>query len=127
MRACSATLTALSAIMITVAEAPAAVAQNFSFSTSKEFVAACHGASPPEECLNALMHVELVVNSRDDPNNTCDGGTDALLKAESNAELNRLLTERVVKVVTWLKQHTEYDSLSYGDGIWSGLKGVYCR
>ena len=49
------------------------------------------------------------------------------MKAESNAELNRLLTERVVKVVTWLKQHTEYDSLSYGDGIWSGLKGVYCR
>ena len=52
------------------------------------------------------MHVELVVNSRDDPNNTCDGGTDALLKAASNAELNRLLTERVVKVVTWLKQRT---------------------
>ena len=127
MRACFATLTACSAIVIAAAGAPVAVAEDFSFATSRQFVVACDGASPPEECLNALMHVELVVNSTADPNNTCDGGTDALLKAESNEELNRLLTERVVKVVAWLKQHTEYDSLSYGDGIWSGLKGAYCR
>ena len=127
MSTCSATLTVLSAIMIAVAGAPSALAQNFSFATSRQFVVACDGASPPEGCLNALMHVELVVNSTADPNNTCDGGTDRLLKAESDEELNHLLTERVVKVVAWLKQHTEYDSLSYGDGIWSGLKGVYCR
>ena len=127
MRACSPMLTALSALTIAAVGAPGAVAQDFSFVTSKQFVTTCDGAEPSEECLNALLHVELVVNSTDDPNNTCDGGTDALLNAGSNEELNSLLAERVMKVVAWLKQHTEYDSLSYGDGIWSGLKGVYCR
>ena len=127
MRTCSATLTALWAILITAAGAPDAMAQDYSFATSKQFVAACGAASPPEECLNALMHVEQIVNSGTDPNNTCDGGPDTLLKAQSNAELDRLLTERVVKVVAWLKQHTEYDNLSYGDGIWSGLRGAYCH
>ena len=127
MAAWSVTLTTLSALLIAAAGAPAAVAQGLPFETSRQFVTTCEGASPREECLIALLHVEQVVNSRADPNNTCDGGTDTLLKAQSNVELNRLLTERVVKVVVWLKQHTEYDSLSYGDGVWSGLKGVYCR
>jgi pyrimidine deaminase RibD-like protein len=127
MRVCSAILTALPVLTVAAVGAPGAVAQDFSFVTSKQFVTTCDGAGPSEECLNALLHVELVVNSTDDPNNTCDGGTDALLNAGSNVELNSLLAERVMKVVAWLKQHTEYDSLSYGDGIWSGLKGVYCR
>ena len=120
-------LTILSAATIVAAWPTWALAQDFLFPTTKDFVIACDGMSPSEDCQGELLHVELVVNSRDDPNNTCDGGTDALLKAESNEELNGMLSERVVKVVAWLKQNTEYDGLPPGDGIWSALKGVYCR
>lgn len=120
-------LTILSAATIVAAWPTWALAQEFLFATTKDFVTACDGTSPSEDCQGALLHVELVVNSRDDPNNTCDGGTDALLNAESNEELNGILSDRVVKVVAWLRQNTEYDGLSPGDGIWSALKGVYCR
>lgn len=97
------------------------------FPTSGDFVQGCSGASPSEECLNTLLHVEQVVDSPDQPNSTCDGGTDALLRAQNDTELNMLLTERVVRVVAWLGQHPEYASQSYGDGIWAGLKGAYCH
>ena len=127
MRISQVLLTMLSAVTIVAAWSPWALAQDFQFATTKDFVTACDGTSPSEDCQGALLHVELVVNSRDDPNNTCDGGTDALLNAESNEELNGMLSERVVKVVAWLKQNTEYDGHSPGDGIWSALKGVYCR
>lgn len=97
------------------------------FSSGADFVARCDGASPSEDCTSAVMHVELVVNDRDHPNATCEGGTDGLVKARDNAELQRWLSQRVVAVVGWLKLHHEYDRLSYGDAIWAGLKGVYCR
>lgn len=97
------------------------------FPTGADFVAGCDGASPSEDCTSAVLHVEQVVNDRDNPNATCEGGIDGLLKARDNAELERWLTQRVVAVVAWLKLHPEYDRLSYGDAIWAGLKGVYCR
>lgn len=98
----------------------------FSFSTSGEFVRDCDGASPPEQCLNAVMHVEMVIDDGT-ANGTCDGGFDALLEARTNDELNEMLTERVVRIVPWLKAHPEYDSQSYGDGVWAALRGVYCH
>ena len=76
-----------------------APAQDFLFATTKHFVIARDGVLPSENRQGELMHVELVVNSPDEPNNTCDGGTDALLEAGSNEELNSMLSERVVKVV----------------------------
>ena len=101
-------------------------ADSFPFRTTGEFVSQCGGASYPEECLNAIMHVELIVNDSDNPNATCDGGTDALLKARSDAELNSLLAERLARILGWLAKHPEYVPLSYGDGVWAGLKGAYC-
>lgn len=98
----------------------------FPFRTTGEFVSQCSGASYPEECLNAIIHVEQVVNDRDNPNATCDGGTDALLKARSDAELNSLLAERLVRVLGWLRKHPEYALQSYGDGVWAALRGAYC-
>ena len=98
----------------------------FPFRTTGEFVSQCSAASYPEECLNAIVHVELVVNDRDHPNATCDGGTDTLLKARSNAELNSLLAERLVRVLGWLRKHPEYALQSYGDGVWAALRGAYC-
>ncbi len=104
-----------------------ALADTQPFPTTGDFVQACGGASASEACLNTLMYVEQVIDTPDQPNKTCDGGLDALLKARDNTVLNMLLTERVVRVVAWLGQHPEYARQSYGDGIWAGLKGVYCR
>jgi hypothetical protein len=97
------------------------------FPTGADFVAGCEATPSHEDCTWAVMHVEEVVNDRDHPNATCEGGIDGLLQARDNAELERRLTQRVVAVVGWLKQHPEYARQSYGDGIWAGLKGVYCR
>lgn len=97
------------------------------FSSGADFVAKCDGASPSEDCTSAVLHVEQVVNDRENPNATCEGGIDGLLMARDNAELERWLSQRVIAVVGWLKLHHEYDRLSYGDAIWAGLKSVYCR
>ena len=97
------------------------------FSSGADFVSRCDGVSPNEGCTSAVLHVEQVVNDRDNPNSTCEGGIDGLLKARDNAELERWLVIRVVALVGWLKIHHEYDRLSYGDAIWAGLKGAYCR
>lgn len=104
-----------------------AQASSYSFSTAGDFVRVCDGSSPPEECLNAVMHVEQIVNYGDHPNDTCDGGPQELLKATTNEELDASLRERVINIVPWLKAHSEYSNQSYGDGIWAALKGVYCR
>lgn len=117
-------LTALSLALL--APGHGALADTQPFPTAGDFVQGCGGASPREECLNTLMYVEQVVDTPDRPNSTCDGGIDMLLKAHDDTELNRLLTERVVRVVAWLGQHPEHATQSYGDGIWAGLKGVYC-
>lgn len=97
------------------------------FPTGADFVAGCAANPSDEDCTGEVLHVEQVVNDRDNPNATCDGGINGLLEARDNAELQRWLTQRVVAVVGWLKLHPEYDQMSYGDGIWAGLKGVYCR
>lgn len=115
-----------SVIVIFAAPAQSEEESAFSFSTSGEFVRDCDGGSPPEQCLNAVMHVELVVNDGTE-NGTCDGGLDGLLKAKTNEELNEMLTERVVRIVPWLKAHPEYANQSYGDGVYAALRGVYCR
>lgn len=112
---------------ILLAQAPGAVADPFPFTTAGEFANFCEGASPREECLNAIMEVEQVVDSSEHPNDTCDGGPDALLEARTNEELDEKLTARAVSVVVWLKHHAEYANQSYGDGIWAALKGVYCQ
>lgn len=110
-----------------LAPSQSVLADTPAFPTSGDFVQGCSGASPSEECLNTLLHVEQVVDSSDHPDSTCDGGPEVLLKAQNDTELNVLLTERVVRVVAWLGQHPEYASQSYGDGIWAGLKGAYCH
>ncbi|MDO9472197.1 MAG: hypothetical protein Q7J28_04020 [Caulobacter sp.] len=97
------------------------------FRTGADFVDGCAATPSNENCTGAVLHVEQVVNDRDNPNATCEGGIDGLLQAPDNAELERRLTQRVVAVVAWLKRHPEYDRMSYGDAIWAGLKGVYCR
>lgn len=112
---------------ILLAQPTSASAAPSPYGTTADFVSLCDGASPSEDCQNALMHVEQIVNFGDHPNDTCDGGPDEILKARSNEELAAKLTERVVAVVAWLKLHPEYSNLSYGDGIWAALKGVYCR
>ena len=104
-----------------------ATAEPYSFATTAEFLAKCDSPSQPEECRNALMYVEQVVDSSDRPNDTCDGGPEALLKARSNEEFEAWLAERVALVVAWLRQNPAYWNKSYGDGIWAGLKGAYCR
>jgi len=100
---------------------------SYSFGTAGEFIGTCEGSSPPEECLNAVMYVEQVIDGGDSPNATCDGGPSELLKATTNEQLDAALREKVVKIVPWLKAHPEYGNQSYGDGIWAALKGVYCR
>ena len=117
----------LAAVATFLLQAPDAMAAASPDGTTSDFVSSCDSASPPETCLNALMHVEQIVDSGERPNDTCDGGPDVLLKAHSNAELDIMLTERVIAVVGWLKKHPEYSSRSYGDGVWAALKGVYCR
>jgi hypothetical protein len=103
-----------------------ASAGDFTFTTSADFVRDCDGSSPPEACLNAIMEVEQVIDSGENPNATCDGGTDALLKSASSTELNDKLAERLARVVPWLKAHQAYDDKSYGDGVWAALRGAYC-
>jgi hypothetical protein len=117
----------LSAGMLVFAQAPTARAAGYSFTTSGEFVSTCDSLAQPEECRNALMYVEQVVDSSDHPNDTCDGGPEALLKARSNEELEAWLGQRVTQVVAWLRQRPAYAGQSYGDGVWAALKGVYCR
>ena len=101
----------------------------FSFTTTAEYVSQCSAAPLPGDCLNAIQHVEDVVDHDQDfhsVNETCDGGPDAMVKLQSNQEYVEWLTERVNRSVAWLKAHPEYDGKSYGDGIWAGLKGAYC-
>jgi hypothetical protein len=105
---------------------PSRAADDFSFTSSADFVRDCNGSSPPEECLNAILDVENVVDYGDNRNATCDGGPDELMKSASSAELNDKLAQRMARIVPWLKAHPEYDDKSYGDGIWAALKGVYC-
>jgi hypothetical protein len=119
-------LACVAALASTALAPSAAAAGDFSFTTSADFVRVCDGVSPSEECLNAIMHVEQVVDDTDHPNGTCDGGPDELLKSSSNDELDGKLAERLARVVPWLKAHPEYDALSYGDGVWAALKGAYC-
>jgi hypothetical protein len=99
----------------------------FSFKTTAEFVAQCDVASLPSDCLAAIEHVEGVIDDREHPNETCDGGPEAMLKSRSGVELEAWLAERVRQIVPWLKAHREYDEKSYGDGVWAALKGVYCK
>ena len=99
----------------------------YSFTTTAEFVSQCGVASPPSDCIAAVQHVEEVVNSRETPNETCDGGPDAMLESSRNsAEMEAWLGERVRRIVPWLKAHHDYNAKSYGDGVWAALKGVYC-
>lgn len=106
---------------------PAASQMNlYAFKTTAEFVSQCDVASPPFDCLDAISHVEGVVDDSDNPNGTCDGGPDAMLKLHSNDELTAWLTARLVRLLPWLKAHPEYNEMSYGDGVWAALKGVYC-
>ncbi len=120
------TLMTLVLVVALVSPVPKVLAADL-FSSGADFAARCDGGSPSEGCTSAVLHVEQVVNDRDNPNATCEGGMDGLLKARDNAELERWLSQRVVVVVGWLKLHHEYDRLSYGDAIWAGLKGVYCH
>ncbi|HVY02069.1 MAG TPA: hypothetical protein VG983_00315 [Caulobacterales bacterium] len=99
----------------------------FPFETTGEFLSQCGGVTAPEECLNAILYVEQVVDGGDNPNATCDGGPSQLLKARSNAELDAELEQRRARIAAWLRDRPEYAGQSYGDGIWSALKGVYCR
>lgn len=99
----------------------------YSFTTTAEFVSQCGVSSPPSDCLAAVEHVEEVVDNGGNPNETCDGGPDAMLKSQNSAELEAWLTERVRRIVPWLKAHGEYGQKSYGDGVWAALKGVYCE
>ena len=111
-----------------IAPADGAAMDLYSFRTTGEFVETCDVAEPPSDCMSAVAHVEEVVNSSDHPNETCDGGTDAMLKAgHAGADIEVWLLERVVRIVPWLKSHPEYSDKSYGDGIWTALKGVYCN
>jgi len=119
-------LATLVAFALAFSALPGSAAGNFTFTSSADFVRDCNGSSPPEECLNAIMHVEDVVDYGDNHNATCDGGPEELLKSASNAELNEKLAERLARIVPWLKAHPEYDDQSYGDGVWAALKGVYC-
>lgn len=101
----------MSLSVILPAHAQNAAEDGFSFKTTEQFASECGGASPPEECLNAIMHVEQVVDHDGNfhpVNSTCDGGPEALLKSQTNAELTEKLTERLVRVVEWLKMHPEY-------------------
>ena len=127
MRLSAARLVSIALGLALLAPGRGALADTQPFPTTGDFVQGCGGTSPSEACLNTLMYVEQVIDSPDQPNRTCDGGMDALLKARDSAQLNVMLTERVVPVVAWLAQHPEYASQSYGDGIIAGLRGVYCR
>ena len=113
------------ALLVLLLAQPAA-AGDFTFTTTAEFVRDCDGSSAPEECQNAILEVDQVVDGGDNRNATCDGGPDELLKSTSNAELNEKLAQRLARIVPWLKAHPEYDGKSYGDGVWAALKGVYC-
>ena len=99
----------------------------YSFTTTAEFVSQCDVSSPPSDCLAAVEHVEEVVDNGGNPNETCDGGPDAMLKSRNSAELETWLTERVRRIIPWLKAHGEYGQMSYGDGVTAALKGVYCK
>ena len=115
-------------LVVSIGLSSPAVAQMklYSFTTTAEFVSQCGGPSPASDCLSAVAHVEEVIDTREHPNETCDGGPDAMFKSQNNAELEAWLTERVRRIVPWLKAHPEYGEKSYGDGVWAALKGVYC-
>lgn len=98
----------------------------FSFNTTAEFMAKCDVDAPSHECRFAVQYVEQVVDGGDKPNDTCDGGPDSMIQSRDNAEFDAWLNERLTKIMPWLRQHPEYNSMSYGDGIWAALKGVYC-
>jgi hypothetical protein len=98
----------------------------YSFTTTGEYLSQCDIASPPSDCADAVAHVEEVVDDSSKPNDTCDGGPDAMLKLRNDVELMAWLGERVKRTVAWLKLHPEYNDKSYGDGVWAGLKGSYC-
>lgn len=98
----------------------------YSFTTTAEFVSQCDVSSPPSDCMAAVEHVEEVVDNGGNRNETCDGGPDSMLKSRTRAEFDAWLIERVRRIIPWLKAHTEYGQMSYGDGVWAALKGVYC-
>jgi hypothetical protein len=113
-----------------VLPSPAVGQIRYSFTTTAEYVSQCDVASLPGDCLSAVQHVEEVVDYDQDfhpIDDTCDGGPEAMMKSRSNDEMTAWLTERVNRSVAWLKTHPEYNEKSYGDGIWAGLKGAYCR
>jgi hypothetical protein len=117
----------LAACLSSAATAQAEPTQSYSFTTTGEYVSQCGAASVPHDCLAAVQYVEDVVDHDQDfhsINDTCDGGPDAM---GQSGQMIEWLTERVVRSVAWLKAHPEYDAKSYGDGIWAGLKGAYCR
>jgi hypothetical protein len=120
------TLAILAAFALAFSALPGRAADNFTFASSADFVRDCSGSSPSEECLNAILHVEEVVDYGDNGNATCDGGPEELLKSASNGELNDKLAERLARIIPWLRAHAEYDDKSYGDGVWAALRGVYC-
>src|SRR5579871_1989296 len=119
-------LATLVALALAFPPLPGRAAADFTFASSADFVRDCSGSSQPEECLNAILEVEQVVDYGNNRNATCDGGPDELLKSASSAELNAKLAERLARIVPWLRAHPEYDEKSYGDGVWAALKGVYC-
>lgn len=130
MRMHSKLVGALVAVVITAGLLPSAGGEPmdlYSFKTTREFIETCDVAAPPNDCMSAVAHVEEVVNSTDHPNETCDGGTDAMLQAgHAGGDIDAWLLERIVRIIPWLRAHPEYLDKSYGDGVWAALKGVYC-
>jgi hypothetical protein len=119
-------LATLMAFAVAFLAPPSSAADDFTFTSGADFVRDCDRSSPPEECLNAILDVENVVDYGNNRNATCDGGPEELMKSASSAELNDKLAERLAQIVPWLKAHPEYDDKPYGDGVWAALKGVYC-
>ena len=96
----------------------------YTFATSAEFVRDCDGASPPKQCMDALMDVELVIDGGENSNATCDGGMTSA--KDTDAVRYGILAQRVSRVVPWLKTHPEYGDKPFQDGVWAALKGAYC-
>jgi hypothetical protein len=117
---------AMAALALGAGLPQAAAAGDFDFGTTGEYVRQCDSPSPPNQCLGAIQEVELVVDTGDNHNATCDGGYDELANSASNDQLMAKLAARVSRVVPWLKAHPEYADKPYDDGVWAALKGAYC-
>jgi hypothetical protein len=120
----STALALVAALALSAGLAQATGAAAYSFTTTAEFVRDCDGTSPPEQCMDALMDVELVIDGGDNPNATCDGGMTSARDTE--AARYAILAERVLRIVPWLKTHPEYGDKPFQDGVWAALKGAYC-